>query len=96
MKISFLKIAYALIVLCGVAYAFVELRGPNGIHGLFDKRQQVRQLEAETNSCKGRSTRSRIASNASKSDPREQDKEIRDRLKLASPDEKVFILDEKK
>lgn len=96
MKISFLKIAYALIVLCGVAYAFVELRGPNGIHGLFDKRQQVRQLEAENEQLQREIDQKQDRIKRLQSDPREQDKEIRDRLKLASPDEKVFILDEKK
>ena len=45
MKISIVKTVYALIVLCGIAYAFAELRGPNGIPGLLDKRRQVREYE---------------------------------------------------
>jgi hypothetical protein len=34
-----------LIVLCGIVYAFVELRGPNGIPGLLEKRRQVHEYE---------------------------------------------------
>ena len=46
MKISLVKVAYTLIVLCGILYAFVELRSPNGIPALLEKRQQVREYEA--------------------------------------------------
>ena len=45
MKISIVKTAYAFVVLCGIIYAFVALRGPNGIAGLLDKRRQVHEYE---------------------------------------------------
>ena len=45
MRILVVKTAYALIVLCGIVYAFVELRGPNGIPGLLEKRRLVHEYE---------------------------------------------------
>jgi cell division protein FtsB len=95
MKISAVKTIYAIIVLCGIVYAFVALRGPNGIQGLLDKRQQVHELEAgnerlhrEIDQKQGRIQRLR-------DDPREQEIEIRQRLKLAAPGEKIYIIDDK-
>jgi cell division protein FtsB len=96
MKISFLRVAYALIVLCGIAYAFVELRGPNGIHGMLDKRQQVRRLETENEQLQKEIEQKQDRIKRLQSDPREQEIEIRQRLKLASPNEKIFIIDENK
>ena len=96
MRISVVKTVYALIVLCGIVYAFVALRGPNGIPALIEKRRQVReyetgnaQLHREIEQKEGRIQRLQ-------NDPREQEIEIRQRLKLASPGEKIFIIDDKK
>lgn len=94
MKFSFLRIAYAFLVLAGIAYAFVELRGPNGIGGMMDKRRQVRQLETENEQLQKEIERKQARIERLRNDPREQDIEIRRRLKLAAPGEKVFIIDE--
>ncbi|MDQ1470957.1 MAG: hypothetical protein QOJ99_2437, partial [Bryobacterales bacterium] len=45
MKISGIRTAYAAIVLGGIVYAFVVLRGENGIPGLMAKRHQVQEFE---------------------------------------------------
>ena len=45
MRISAVRTAYAIIVFCGVVYAFVALRGPNGIPGLLEKRRLVHEYE---------------------------------------------------
>jgi cell division protein FtsB len=94
MKISAGKTAYALIVLFGILYAFVALRGPNGIQGFLDKRRQVHdfevsneQLHREIEQKQGRIQRLRT-------DPREQEIEIRQRLKLAGPGEKIYIIND--
>ncbi|MDP9171805.1 MAG: septum formation initiator family protein [Acidobacteriota bacterium] len=96
MKISLVKAAYALVVLCGILYAFLVLRGPNGIPGLVAKRHQVheyelanQQLHREIEQKQGRIERLR-------GNPAEQEMEIRQRLKLAKPGETIYILDEKK
>lgn len=96
MKISVVKAVYALIVLCGIAYAFIELRGPNGIPGLIEKRRQVHEYEVGNEQLHRELEQKQDRINRLQSDPREQEIEIRQRLKLASPGEKIYIIDEKK
>jgi len=46
LKISAIRTAYAAIVLVGIVYAFIVLRGENGIPGLMAKRAPVQDFEA--------------------------------------------------
>src|SRR5436305_5075881 len=96
MKISGIRTAYAITVLIGILYAFVVLRGENGIPGLMAKRHQVQQLEQENQRLvrEIESKKSRIQ--RLQDNPGEQEHEIRQRLKLAKPGEKIYILDDKK
>jgi cell division protein FtsB len=96
MKISIVKIAYAFIVLCGIVYAFVALRGPNGLPGLFDKRRQVQEYEATNEQLHREIEQKQQRIQRLQSDPREQEIEIRQRLKFAGPGEKIYIIDDKK
>jgi cell division protein FtsB len=96
MKISVVRVAYTTIVLGGILYAFVELRGPNGIQGMLEKRQQVHQLEVSNEQLQREIEQKQERIKRLQSDPREQEIEIRQRLKLASPGEKIFIIDDKK
>src|ERR1700733_3368573 len=96
MKISIVKIAYTLIVLCGIFYAFVELRSPNGIPGLLEKRRQVQDYEVGNEQMHREIEQKQERIQRLQSDPREQEIEIRQRLKLAGPGEKIFIIDDKK
>lgn len=96
MKISVVKTAYALIVLCGILYAFVELRGPNGIPGLLEKRRQVHEYEVSNEQLHREIEQKQERIQRLQTDPREQEIEIRQRLKLAGPGEKIYIIDEKK
>jgi cell division protein FtsB len=96
MKISIVKIAYAFIVLCGIVYAFVALRGPNGLPGLFDKQRQVREYEATNEQLHREIEQKQQRIQRLQSDPREQEIEIRQRLKFAGPGEKIYIIDDKK
>lgn len=96
MKISAGKAIYALIVLCGVAYAFVELRGPNGIPGLIEKQKQVRSYEAENEQLHRQIEQKQDRIQRLENDPQEQEIEIRQRLKFAGPGEKVYIIEDKK
>lgn len=96
MKISIVKAAYALIVLCGIAYAFVELRGPNGIPGWMEKRRQVQEYEVGNEQLHREIEQKQDRIQRLQSDPREQEIEIRKRLKLAGPNEKIYIIDDKK
>src|ERR1019366_7379614 len=96
MKISIVKTAYALIVLCGVIYAFVALRGPNGIPGLLDKRRQVHEYEVSNEQLHREIEQKQERILRLRNDPQEQEIEIRQRLKFASPGEKIYIIDDKK
>jgi cell division protein FtsB len=96
MKISIVRTAYALIVLCGIVYAFVALRGPNGIPGLIDKRRQVHEFEMSNEQLHREIEQKQDRIQRLQSDPREQEIEIRQRLKFASPNEKIYIIPDKK
>jgi cell division protein FtsB len=94
MRNSALKTIYAIVVLCCVAYAFVELQGPNGIPALLAKRRQVAAYEKENQDILRENAQKeqrieRLANNTV-----EQEMEIRQRLKLAKPGEKIYILDD--
>lgn len=96
MKISVIKTAYAIIVLCGVIYAFIQLRGPDGVQGFFDKRHQVQEYESANEQLRREIEQKQDRIKRLESDPAEQELEIRQRLKLAAPGEKIYIIDDKK
>jgi cell division protein FtsB len=96
MKISVVRVAYTAIVFAGIVYAFAELRGPNGIQGMLDKRAQVHELEISNQELQKELEQKQDRIKRLENDPREQEIEIRQRLKLAGPNEKIFIIDDKK
>lgn len=96
MKISVVKTAYALIVLCGILYAFIVLRGPNGIPAMFEKRRLVREYEVSNQELQREIEQKQQRIRRLESDPAEQELEIRQRMKLAKPGEKIYILGESK
>ncbi len=80
----------ALLAIAG--YAFIALQGPQGIPGLLEKRRLIQDLEKKNGDLarKNEEQRARIGRfSDGKSDP---ELEIRQRLKLVKPGEKVFIL----
>jgi len=93
MRISVPKIAYTAAVLAGTAYAFMVLRGPEGIPGLMEKRKQVRDYEAKTQQLHREIEQKQQRINRLSENTVEQELEIRQRLKLAKPGEKIYILD---
>lgn len=95
MRISPWKAGYALVLISGAVYGFVELRGPNGtVAQLMQKRQRVHSLE-ETNARLHREIEAETARIKRLEDnPEENEIEIRKRLKLVKPGEKSYILQE--
>ncbi|HLY19053.1 MAG TPA: septum formation initiator family protein [Bryobacteraceae bacterium] len=92
MRTSFTKFAGLVGLLAITGYAIIALQGPQGIPGLLEKRRQIHELEKRNADLarkigeqQGRINRF----NDGKSDP---ELEIRQRLKLVKPGEKVFIL----
>jgi cell division protein FtsB len=96
MKTSALRTAYAAIVLCGIVYAFVVLRGENGIPGLLAKRHQVQDYEQANQKLIREIELKKSRIQRLQDNPTEQEYEIRQRLKFARPGEKIYILDDKK
>jgi cell division protein FtsB len=95
MKISLVKTTYAAAVLCGVVYAFVVLQGPNGIPGLLARRREVKELEQITQKMHREIEEKQQRILRLEQNPAEQEFEIRQRLKLAKPGEKIYIIDGK-
>jgi len=75
-------------------YAFVTLRGPKGVTALLEKNRQIEIMEKRNGSLAQEIERRRERIRRLSEDPAEQELEIRQRLKLVHPGEKVFIVGE--
>jgi cell division protein FtsB len=84
MKASITRIAYMIAFLAVVGYAVATLRGPRGVHALFVKQAEIQELE-NRNATLAREIQ-RLSDN-----PAEQELEIRERLKLVNPTDRVYI-----
>ncbi|HEV3197282.1 MAG TPA: septum formation initiator family protein [Bryobacteraceae bacterium] len=91
MKVSLVKYGYVIALLMVVSYAYVTLRGPKGVQALFDKQAQIRQMEKRNADLDKEIERKREHIKRLGDNPAEQELEIRGRLKLVHPNEKVFI-----
>jgi cell division protein FtsB len=96
LKTSAIKSIYALIVLSGVFYAFIVLRGPNGISGLHAKQELIQEYEKSNLKLQREIEEKQARIERLKDNPAQQEFEIRQRLKLAKPGEKIYIFDDKK
>jgi len=93
MKNQAIKAIYALLLVAGVTYAFVELRGSSGIGALLQRRQLVSQYEKENQRLNQEIQHQQDHIQRLEQNPTEQEFEIRRRLKLAKPGEKIYILE---
>jgi cell division protein FtsB len=91
MKPSFKRFAGAAALLLLACYAFIALQGTQGIPGLMEKRRLIREYEKK-NGDKAREIERQRARISRFSDSPSGELEIRQRLKLVKPGEKVFIL----
>ena len=94
MRFSFARLAYFLAFLAVVGYATVTLRGPRGLHALFEKKTEIRAMEERNERLAKEIERKREHIKRLADNPAEQELEIRDRLKLVNPKDKVFITGE--
>ena len=92
MKSSVAKLGYGVAVLVAASYAFVTLRG--GIPALIQKQGEIRTLEKQNADLAREIEFRRERIQRLREDESEQELEIRQRLKLVRPGEKVFILQE--
>ncbi|MCU1330291.1 MAG: Septum formation initiator [Bryobacterales bacterium] len=93
MRNQALKGVYAVVLVAGIAYAFIELRGPGGIGALLQRRALVTQYEAENQKLNQELQHRQDRIQRLEQNPTEQEFEIRRRLKLAKPGEKIFIIE---
>jgi cell division protein FtsB len=94
MKASLARFAYMAAVLLAGSYALVALRGPKGLPALYEKRAQIHELEQRNEILTKEIERKREHIRRLAENPAEQELEIRDRLKLVHPNEKVYIIGE--
>jgi len=91
MRFSIARLGYLLAFLAVVGYATVTLRGPRGLHTLFEKKVEIRAMEERNERLAREIERKREHIRRLADNPAEQELEIRDRLKLVNPKDKVFI-----
>jgi cell division protein FtsB len=92
MKASLPRFAYVIAFVLVFSYAFVTLRGPKGLHAIAEKRVQIRELEKRNAAIALDIERKRAHIRRLTDNPAEQELEIRERLKLVRPNEKVYII----
>jgi cell division protein FtsB len=92
MKSSFTKFAGAAALVLLGGYAFIALQGPQGVPGLLEKRRLIREYEKKNGDMARRIEEQRARIGRFSDSPSSQEMEIRQRLKLVKPGEKVFIL----
>ena len=90
------KIGYAVVLVVGVSYGFMEMRGPNGLGRLMEKRQEIRTLEQQNEALHKEIEDKKNHIGRLQDNPEEQELEIRKRLKLVKPGEKSYILENQK
>jgi cell division protein FtsB len=93
MKAPLARLAYAIAVLLVAGYAVITLRGPRGITAWLDKQQQIHALERRNAGLAQEIERKREHIQRLSGNPAEQELEIRERLKLVHPKDKVFIIE---
>ena|SRR5579872_6139896 len=94
MKAPFLRITYLVAFLLVAGYAVITLRGPKGIPALIAKQHQIDAAEKQNADLMREIERQRDHIQRLANSPEEQELEIRERLKLVHPGEKVFITGE--
>jgi cell division protein FtsB len=92
MKVSLARFGYLIAFLMVVSYAFFTLRGPKGIPALLQKQHQIEEIEKRNGALAQENERTREHIQRLSDNPAEQELEIRQRLKLVHPGEKVYIL----
>jgi len=92
MKAPFTRIFYAIVFLTVVTYAFVAF--PKGMHAWQEKQRQIQEMEKRNAIAAQEVERRKEHIKRLTDNPADQELEIRRRLKLAHPDEKIYILSE--
>jgi len=95
MKISYSRIGYWTVFLVIASYAFFRLQGPKGVPALLAKQRAIEMMEKRNATLAQGNERTREHIERLSDNPAVQELEIRQRLKLVRPGEKVYILNSK-
>ena len=94
MKAPLTRSAYVMVFLVVIGYAFFTLRGPKGIPGLLDRQRQIQEMEKRNTALAREIEQKREHIDRLSDNPAEQEIEIRHRMKLVHPGEKIYIVGE--
>jgi cell division protein FtsB len=94
MKAPLSRLVYIMAFLTVTSYAFFTLRGPKGIPGLLERQRQIQEMEKRNTALAREIEQKREHINRLTDNPAEQEMEIRQRLKLVHPGEKIYIVGE--
>lgn len=83
---------YTLAIVLAGGYAWMTLRGPQGVAALMEKHREIRQLQEQNGATALDNERRRERIRKLQSSESEQDMEIRKQLKMQRPGETTFIL----
>jgi len=90
MKASLTRFAYIIVFLAAVGYAFFAF--PQGMHAWQEKQRQIQEMEKRNDGLAKQVERQKEYINRLKNSPAAQELEIRKRLKLLHPEEKLYIM----
>jgi cell division protein FtsB len=91
MKSSVIRLGYVLALVASVAYAFFTMRGPHGVAAYMEKRQAIHEMEDGNAALSRENQLKKEYINRLQQSKEEQELEIRRKLKLVKPHEKVFM-----
>jgi cell division protein FtsB len=91
MKAPLVRMAYFAAFLAAASYAFFTLHGPHGIPWLLEKQREIHEMEEKNAKLDREIERMRDHIKRLETNPSEQELEVRERLKLLKPGEKVYI-----
>ena len=92
MQASLNRFVYVVVFLVAVGYAFFAF--PRGMHAWQDKQRQIQEMEKRNDSLARQVERQKDYINRLQNNPAAQELEIRKRLKLLHPEEKLYIMGE--
>ena len=89
------QIGYVAAVAIACFYAFVVLRGPNGIPAMLERTSQVEKLEKEIKDLDSRITDKQVFLDEVRKNPEVREREIRRQLNKVKPGETIIFIEEK-
>ena len=91
MRTAFGRWAFGVAFMGVVVYAAITLTGPHGVNAWMEKERLIQEMQKKNAGEAQKIERIKEHIKRLDGNPDEQEREIRERLKLVHPDEKVFI-----